>query len=93
MRSSGIRVRVRAVGRGELGSDLLAGISILIAVLIGVAALLTTAALGWVAISRFRSNSHALHAQRPIGDARPQLLISAVVSLTALGALLFALTA
>jgi uncharacterized membrane protein YidH (DUF202 family) len=76
-----------------LVARLLAGISVLVAVLIGVVALLTTAALGWIAISRFRRNSHALHAQRPIGDARPQLLISAVVSVTALGALLFALTA
>ena len=76
-----------------LVSRLLAEISVVLAVLLGLVALLTTAGLGWMAVSRFRSNSHALHARRPIGDARPQLLISLVVALTALGALLFALVA
>jgi uncharacterized membrane protein YidH (DUF202 family) len=76
-----------------LVSRLLAEISVVLAVLLGLIALLTTAGLGWIAVSRFRSNSHALHAQRPVGDARPQLLISLVVALTALGALLFALLA
>jgi uncharacterized membrane protein YidH (DUF202 family) len=76
-----------------LVARLLAGISVLIAVLTGLVALLTTAAMGWMAISRFRSNSQALHAQRPIGDGRPQLLVSVVVGLTALGALFFALLA
>ena len=76
-----------------LVARLLAGVSIVIAVLIGLAALLNTAVLGWMAISRFRSHSHALHAERPLGDGRPQLLISVVVALTALGALMFALMA
>jgi hypothetical protein len=49
--------------------------------------------MGWIAIRRFRSNSHALHARRPIGDGRPQLLVSLVVTLTAAGALLFAVVA
>jgi uncharacterized membrane protein YidH (DUF202 family) len=78
---------------GLLVARLLAGISVVVALLIGLAALLTTAVLGWMAISRFRSNSHALHAGEPVGDARPQLLVSLVVTLTALGALLFALIA
>ena len=78
---------------GLLVARLLAGISVVLAVVVGLAALLTTAVLGWMAISRFRDNSHALHARRPVGDARPQLLISLVVSLTALGALLFAVVA
>ena len=34
-----------------------------------------------------------LHAQQPIGDGRPQALISVVVTLTAVGALVFALLA
>jgi uncharacterized membrane protein YidH (DUF202 family) len=76
-----------------LVARLLAGISVVLAVLTGLVALLTTAGLGWIAVSRFRRNSHALHGQRPIGDGRPQLLISAVVALTALGALLYALVA
>jgi uncharacterized membrane protein YidH (DUF202 family) len=78
---------------GLLVARLLAGISVVIAMVIGLAALLTTAGLGWMAVSRFRSNSLALHARRPVGDARPQLLISLVVTLTALGALLFAFVA
>ena len=77
-----------------LVARLLAEISVVLAVVTGLVALLTTAGLGWMAVSRFRRNSHALHAaDRPIGDARPQLLISLVVTLTALGALLFALVA
>ena len=76
-----------------LVARLLAELWTVLAVVLGLVALLTTAALGWMAISRFRSNSNALHASRPIGDARPQLLISVVVTLTALGALLFALAA
>jgi uncharacterized membrane protein YidH (DUF202 family) len=76
-----------------LVARLLAEISAVLAVLLGLVALLTTAGLGWMAISRFRRHSHALHASRPIGDARPKLLISAVVTLTALGAMLFALFA
>ncbi len=76
-----------------LVARLLAEVSVVLAVLTGLVALLVTAALGWMAIWRFRRNSHALHASRPIGDARPQALISGVVTLTALGALLFALVA
>jgi uncharacterized membrane protein YidH (DUF202 family) len=78
---------------GLLVARLLAGISVLVAAFTGLVALLTTAVLGWIAIRRFSSNSHALHARRPIGDGRPQLLISLVVTLTAAGALLFALVA
>jgi uncharacterized membrane protein YidH (DUF202 family) len=74
-----------------LVARLLAEISVVLAVLTGLVALLTTAALGWIAVSRFRSNSQALHAHRPIGDARPQALISVVVTVTAFGALVFAL--
>jgi uncharacterized membrane protein YidH (DUF202 family) len=76
-----------------LVARLLAEIWVVLAVLTGLVALLTTAALGWMAISRFRRHSHALHARQPIGDARPKLLISVVVTLTALGALLFAMLA
>jgi uncharacterized membrane protein YidH (DUF202 family) len=78
---------------GLLVARLLAGISVVVAVLIGLAALLTTAVLGWMALSRFRFHSHALHAQLPLGDARPQLLVTVVVTTTALGALLFAVVA
>ena len=54
-----------------LVARLLAEISVVLAVLTGLVALLATAALGWMAVRRFRDHSQALHAQRPIGDARP----------------------
>ena len=76
-----------------LVARLLAEVSVVLAVLTGLVALLATAGLGWMAISRFRYHSYALHASRPLGDARPKLLISVVITLTALGALLFALLA
>ena len=76
-----------------LVARLLAEISVVLAVLTGLVALLTTATLGWIAISRFRTNSYALHARRPVGDGRPQALITVVVSMTALGAIVFALVA
>ena len=46
----------------------------------------------WRAQMRARREA-AERAERPIGDARPKLLISAVVTLTAFGALLFAVVA
>lgn len=76
-----------------LVARLLAEVSLLLAVITGLAALLGTAGLGWIAIRRFRRHGDALHARQPIGDGRPQALISAVVALTAVGALTFALLA
>jgi len=76
---------------GLLVARMLAEVSVALAILTGLLALLSTAALGWLALHRFRGNARALHAKRPLGDARPQLLISGLVILTALGALLFAL--
>ena len=76
-----------------LVARLLAEVSLLLAVITGLAALLTTAGLGWIALSRFRRHADALHAQRPIGDGRPHALISVVVVLTAAGALVFAVLA
>jgi len=76
---------------GVLVARVLAEVSIGLAILTGLLALLSTAALGWLALRRFRGNARALHAEQPLGDARPQGLISGLVILTALGALLFAL--
>lgn len=72
---------------------LLADVSLALAAITGLVALLGTAGLGWVAIQRFRRNGDALHAARPIGGARAQALITLVVSVTALGALVFAVAA
>ena len=76
-----------------LVARLLAEVWLPLAVLVGLASLLGTAGLGGMAIRRFRRNSAALPAQRPIGDGRLQALISAVVALTAVGALVFAVWA
>ena len=78
---------------GLLVARLLAEILVALAVITGLAALLGTAGLGWIAIRRFRRYGDALHAQRPIGDGRPPALISVVVVLTAVGALVFAVLA
>ena len=76
-----------------LVARLLAEVWLAFAVLVGLAALLGTAGLGAIAIRRFRRNADALPAQRPIGDGRLQAVISAVVALTAVGALVFAVWA
>jgi hypothetical protein len=78
---------------GLLVARLLAEIMPVLAVLTGLAALLGTAGLGWVALRRFRRNADALPAGRAIGDGRPAALISAVVALTAFSALVFVVTA
>jgi len=78
---------------GLLVTRLLAEILPVLAVVTGLTSLLATAALGWVALRRFRRNADALPARHPIGDGRPPALISVVVVLTAFGALVFAVTA
>ena len=76
---------------GVLVARVLAEVSVTLAILTGLLALLSTAALGWMALRRFRGNARALSAKQPLGDARPQMLISGLVILTAFGGLLFAL--
>jgi len=76
-----------------LVARLLVEVSLLLAAITGLTALLTTAGLGWMALSRFRRHADALHAQRPIGDGRPHALISVVVALTAAAALVYAVLA
>jgi uncharacterized membrane protein YidH (DUF202 family) len=76
-----------------LVARLLVEISVLLALVTGMTALLATAGLGWIALRRFHRHADALHTQRPIGDGRPQALISLVVALTAVGALVFAVSA
>jgi uncharacterized membrane protein YidH (DUF202 family) len=76
-----------------LVARLLVEISLVVAAVTGMTALLATAGLGWIALRRFRRHADALQAERPIGDGRPQAVISIVVALTAAGALLFAVLA
>jgi uncharacterized membrane protein YidH (DUF202 family) len=72
-----------------LVARLLASISIILAVTIGVVALLCTAGLGYMAIRRFRLNNLAIHREEALGDGKANAILSMLVVLTALGALLY----
>jgi uncharacterized membrane protein YidH (DUF202 family) len=74
---------------GLLVARLLTSLSVALAVAVGVAALLVTAALGWLAILRFRTANVALYAEQPFGDGRAPLLITGLTLVTGLGALLY----
>ena len=72
-----------------LVARLLASISIFLAVIIGLLALLCTAGLGWMAIRRFRLNNLAIHREEALGDGKANALLSMLVVMTAGGALLY----
>ena len=72
-----------------LVSRLLASISLTLAVIIGLFALLCTAGLGYLAIRRFRLNSMAIHREEALGDGKANALISTLVVITALAGLLY----
>ena len=74
---------------GLLVARLLASISLTVAIIIGLLALLCTAGLGYVAIRRFRLNSMAIHREEGLGDGKANALISILVVTTALGGLLY----
>jgi uncharacterized membrane protein YidH (DUF202 family) len=74
---------------GLLVSRLLASISLIFAVIMGLLALLCTAGLGYIAIRRFRLNSMAVHREEALGDGKLNALISMLVVITALAALLY----
>jgi uncharacterized membrane protein YidH (DUF202 family) len=72
-----------------LVARLLASISLTVAIIIGLLALLCTAGLGYVAIRRFRLNSMAIHREEALGDGKANALISTLVVITALAGLLY----
>ena len=72
-----------------LMTRLLADVSVTLAVMTGLVALTCTAGLGWVGLQRYRQHASALWANRPMGGAVPQLLLTALVALTALAALVY----
>ena len=74
---------------GLLVARLLASISLTVAIIIGLLALLCTAGLGYVAIRRFRLNSMVIHREEALGDGKANALISILVVTTALGGLLY----
>jgi hypothetical protein len=72
-----------------LVARLLAPISIIVSVGIGLLALLCTAGLGYMAIRRFRLNNLAIHREEALGDGKANALLSMLVVLTGVGALLY----
>ena len=76
-----------------LTTRLLADISVLLALVVGLAALAGTAGLGGIGIRRFRRNSLDLHAGRPVGGGASPFVVSGVLVLTGLGALVYVLLA
>jgi uncharacterized membrane protein YidH (DUF202 family) len=74
---------------GLLVARLLASISLTAAIILGLLALLCTAALGYVAIRRFRLNSMAIHREEALGDGKANALTSMLVVTTALAGLLY----
>jgi uncharacterized membrane protein YidH (DUF202 family) len=72
-----------------LVSRLLASISLTVAIIIGLLALLCTAGLGYLAIRRFRLNSMAIHREEALGDGKANALISMLIVITALAGLLY----
>ena len=72
-----------------LVARLLASVSLILSIIIGLLALLCTAGLGYVAIRRFRLNNIAVHREKQLGDGKAHALTSLLVVLTAFGGLLY----
>jgi hypothetical protein len=72
-----------------LVARLLASVSLILSIIIGLLALLCTAGLSYVAIRRFRLNNIAVHQEERLGDAKAHALTSLLVVLTAFGGLLY----
>ena len=72
-----------------LVTRLLASISIMLSLIIGLLALLCTAGLGYLAIRRFRLNTLAIHREEALGDGKANALISMLVVITGLAGLLY----
>jgi uncharacterized membrane protein YidH (DUF202 family) len=85
------RTMLSGLGISLLVARFVASLSVALAIVVGVASILGTAALGWLAILRFRATHEALHAERPVGDGRAPLLITVLMLMTGVGALLYVL--
>lgn len=70
-----------------LVARLLAATSLALAIAVGLTAVLNSAALGWFSTKRYADNHLALHTHRATGGARAQFVVTALVAVTALGAL------
>jgi len=76
-----------------LVARLLAPSSLGLSIAIGLAAVLSTAALAWISIRRYVDNNSALQLEHPIGDARSQAIVAALVILTAIGSVVYVVLA
>ena len=74
-----------------LVARLLVSVSLMLALALGLVALLCTAGLGVLAVQRFRRHGEALHARQPIGAGGAQAYLTLLTIVTAVGALLFVL--
>jgi uncharacterized membrane protein YidH (DUF202 family) len=76
---------------GLLVTRLLARLSPVLAIVVGVAAVAASTALGALSVQRFRRNARALPAGRPVEDGRPAAVVTGLLVLTAGGALAYVL--
>lgn len=72
-----------------LVSRLLAPDSVTLAIAVGLAAVLSSATLGWFSTKRYADNHAALHSAGVLHGARSHLVVTALVVVTAVGALLY----
>ena len=66
-------------------SRLLAELSLSLAITVGLAAVLSSAVLGWFSTRRYAENQIALHGHGLIAGARSHLVLTGLVIITALG--------
>lgn len=75
-----------------LVSRLLAPRSVVLAIAVGLAAVVSSAALGWLSTRRYADTHVALHGHGVLHGARSHLVVTALVVVTALAALVYVIT-
>lgn len=85
------RTLLSGLACGLVVARLLAPVSWAAALVTGLLAVLGTAALGVLALHRFRRNDAAVRQQQPLADGRSPLLLTGLVTVTALAAGFFVL--
>jgi uncharacterized membrane protein YidH (DUF202 family) len=85
------RTLLSGLACGLVVARLLAMVSWAAGLVTGLLAVIGTAALGALALHRFRRNEAALRLQEPLADGRAPLLLTGLVTVTALAAGFFVL--
>jgi putative membrane protein len=75
-----------------LVARLLAERSLPLAIAVGMAAVLSSATLGWFSTRRYVDNQLALHAQGPLASARSHLLLAGLAAVTSVGGIWYVST-